>query len=194
MLPEYIQINDKKYRINTSYKIAIKCNKIATDNSIGNYERALAVIYLLLGEEALNDSENHEKMLELIKKYMSCGEEIEDEISEVDMDFEEDMEYIKASFMSDYHIDLDDKDMHWWAFYRYIKGLSNSDMGNCCVLNRIRNIRIMDIEEIQDDKKREEVIKAKNRFALKKDKVYLSEEEEKNNKEFLKLAGIERGD
>ena len=58
------------------------------------------------------------------------------------MDFIEDMPYIEASFMSDYKIDLTTCQMHWWKFFKLLEGLSNSEMGNCCILNRIRNIKI----------------------------------------------------
>ena len=45
--PEYAEINDKKYKINTDFRVAIECQNIATDESISDYERALAIIYKL---------------------------------------------------------------------------------------------------------------------------------------------------
>ena len=77
------------------------------------------------------------------------------------MDFVEDYDYITASFMSDFHIDLDNEQMHWWKFCKLINGLSNSDMGNCCVLNRIRNLRNYDVKSIKDPKERQKIIEAK---------------------------------
>jgi hypothetical protein len=47
MKPEYVKIDNKQYKINTDYKIALECNKIALDLSIGEYEKALAVIFKL---------------------------------------------------------------------------------------------------------------------------------------------------
>ena len=63
--PEYVKVGDKKYKINTDFRIAIECDEIAKDNSIGNYERALAIIYKLFGEEGLNSLDDHEKLLKL---------------------------------------------------------------------------------------------------------------------------------
>ena len=36
--------------------------------------------------------------------------------------------------------DLENKEMHWWKFMDLMNGLSNSELGNCCVLNNIRNL------------------------------------------------------
>ena len=169
MYPEYVEVEGKKYKINTDFRVAIECNKIAEDDSIGNLERALAIIYTLFGEEGINTSDHYEKLLELAQKYLLCGKEFEENSNnKPDMDFIEDMDYIEASFMSDYHIDLTNETMHWWKFNNLINGLSNSEMGNCCVLNRIRNLRTFDVSEIKDKKERDKILKAKKQVELKK--------------------------
>lgn len=182
--PTYVIVNNHRYDINTDFRVALKCNEIATDETIGNYERALAVLYTLFGEEALKNTNDQEKLLELSKKYLSCNkeEEVIDTRETPDMDFIEDYDYIEASFMSDYHIDLSKEKMHWWKFYKLINGLSNSETGNCCILNRIRNIRNYDLTTIHDPKEREKVRKAQEQVALKKyDKRYnLTQEQEES--------------
>ena len=169
--PEYVKINNKKYKINTNFRIAIECNEIAMDETIGDFERALAIIYKLFGDDGINDTDNYEKLLELAQKYLSCGKEVVDNNEEPDMDFIQDMDYIETSFMSDYSIDLTNTEMHWWKFYNLINGLSNSEMGNCCVLNRVRNLRTYDTKNIKDQKELEKIKKAKEQVALKKKNV-----------------------
>ncbi len=189
--PEYVKVGDKKYPINTDFRVAIECNRIAMDDSIGDYERALGVIYTLFGEEALNDKDNYETLLNLAKKYLKCGKEDDTQTnSEPDMDYIQDMDYIEASFMSDYHIDLSNIKMHWWKFNKLIEGLSNSEMGNCCILNRIRNIRNYDESKIEDAKQRKEIHRAKEYFALKKDKIQLTEKQEKSMEELNRILGL----
>lgn len=166
--PEYVKIKDKKYKINTDFRVAIECQEIATDEGIRDFERALAIIYKLFGDDGINDINNYENLLELAQKYLSCGKEIIDNNEEPDMDFMQDMDYIKASFRSDYSINLDKEEMHWWEFYNLMNGLSNSEMGNCCVLNRIRNLRTYDTKDIKDPKELERIKKAKEQVALKK--------------------------
>lgn len=191
--PKYVKVNDKKYAINTYFRVAVECNRIAEDTSIGDFERALAIIYKLFGEDGINAQDEHEKLLELAIKYLSCGKEVSGgSTEEPDMDFVEDMDYIEASFMSDYNIDLTNIEMHWWKFYKLINGLSNSEMGNCCVLNRIRNLRNFDTKDIKDQKERERIEKMKKQVALKKNKKEnkITKEQEESMNELNKLLGL----
>ena len=188
--PEYVEIEDKRYKINTDFRIALKCNSITQDDDINDLERTMAIIYLLFGEEALNDISNYEQLSKLASKYLLCGKELQNNNEEPDMDFEQDMDYIEASFMSDYHIDLSTTQMHWWKFYNLICGLSNSEMGNCCILNRIRNIRTMDTKDIKDAKEKKQIMDAKKHFALKKKEPQLTEEQLKSIQELDKALGL----
>ena len=193
--PEYVEVKNKRYKINVDFRTAIECQEIATNEEINDYERALAIIYKLFGDDGINAVDDYEKLLELGIKFLSCGKEIEDKKNEeLDMDFIQDMDYIEASFMSDYNIDLSDNKMHWWKFYNLINGLSNSDVGNCCVLNRVRNLRNYDIKDIKDPKELEKIKKAKEQVALKKKKIQkkLNNEEIKNIENFYKKMGINR--
>ena len=193
--PKYVKIGEKKYKINTDFRVAIECQEIALDDSIGDFERALAIIYKLFGDDGLDDSNNYEKLLELAQKYLSCGKEIDSKINEEpDMDFIQDMPYIKASFRSDYNINLDDEEMHWWEFYDLINGLSNSEMGYCCVLNRIRNLRTFDTKDIKDQKELAKINEAKKQVALKKREVKkeLTYEQKRNIDNFYEKIGINR--
>ena len=193
--PEIVKIDDKKYKINTNFRVAIECQEIATDENIWDYERALAIIYKLFGDEGLYDRENHEKLLELAIKFLSCGKDLKDvKETEIDMDYTQDMDYIEASFMSDYNIDLANTKMHWWKFFNLINGLSNSDIGNCCVLNRVRNLRTYDTKDIKDPKQLEKIKEAQKQVALKpkKKKMKVTSEQQKNIDNFYDKLGIKR--
>lgn len=191
--PEYVKIGDKKYKINTDFRVAIECNKVAEDQSIGDLERTLAIIYLLYGDEGLDDTYNYNKLLELALKYLSMGKEIEKNDEKPDMDFEQDMDYIYTSFMSDYSIDISKEKMHWWTFMNLMNGLSNSDMGNCCVLNRVRNLRNIDPREIKDKKERDKIIKAQQKVALKKNQPKLNEKQINSQDELFEKLGLKKG-
>ena len=187
--PEYVKVNDKKYKINTDFRVAIECQEIATDESISDFERALAIVFKLFGDEGINTPEHYEKLLEMAKKYLSCDKEVIDNDEEPDMDFIQDMDYIETSFMSDYNIDLPNVEMHWWKFYNLMNGLSNSEMGNCCVLNRVRNLRTYDTKDIKDQKELERIKKAKEQVALKKKttKKKLTDKQQSNINAFYEI-------
>lgn len=179
--PEYIEVNHTKYKLNTDFRLALKCDEIFRDDSIGNYEKTLAIIYILLGEEGLKDHQNHEKMSKLLVKYLLCGKEPSEASSEEpSMSFKQDNGYIKASFMSDYKIDLDKVEMHWWQFFDLLQGLTENS-----VLNRVRAIR----EEPLNGKKgteREKWEKLKNQVELKHEKTSYEKEMDKYWEEELK--------
>lgn len=185
-----IQIEDKVYTANTDFRIALKCNEIAQDGTIGDYERVLGIICTMFGSEALDNPEHYEKLLKWVLNYLSCGKEVEDTHETPDMDYIEDMEYIEASFMSDYQIDLENTEMDWQKFNKLINGLSNSEMGNCCILNRIRNLRNYDVSEIKDAKERERILKAKKMVALKKYEKQPTKEQMESAEKLYKMLGI----
>ena len=122
--PKYAQIENTKYKINTNYKVALQCEKVAK-SEVPEEERALAVIYLLFGDKGLKDSQNWQQLLQIGMKYLNCGREINEEEIEVNMDFEQDWEYIRTSFFYDYKIKLNKNTyMHWWEFFNLLCGLS----------------------------------------------------------------------
>lgn len=173
--PKYAQVKDIKYEINTDFRVALECDKLAK-TSIGDEERALAIIYLLFGDKGLENSQDWEDLLVIALKYLSCGKEKQEddngEEQEIDMDFEQDWEYIRTSFFYDYKIKIEqDTYMHWWEFYNLLSGLSDK-----CILNRVRFVRNFDIEQIKDSKEKEKWIKQKTQVALKKENVKTAEE------------------
>ena len=190
--PEYVEVEGKQYKINTDFRYAIECNRIAEDKTIGDYERTLGIICTVFGPKGLDNREHYEKLLSWIKNWLSCGKEIEDNDEEPDMDYIEDYDYIVTSFQSDYGINLDETEMDWKRFYNLLNGLSNSELGNCCVLNRIRKLRNYDISDIKDLKERERIIKAKEHVALKKYKKEnnLTKEQEESMRKLNEIIGI----
>ena len=187
-----IQIDNKIYIADTDFRTAIKCNEIANDKSIGDFERISGIICTMFGEDAVDDIDNYEKLIKWTLNYLACGKEIENTGEEPDMDYAEDMDYIEASFMSDYGIDLENEEMDWWKFNKLINGLSDSEFGNCCVLNRVRNLRNFDTKDIKDKKELEKILKAKEQVALKKNKKenHLTKEQEESMEKLNNLLGF----
>ena len=189
-----VQIEDTIYTANTDFRIAIRCNQIALDETIGDFERVLGILYTIFGDNGINNPTHYEKLLKWAKNWLSLGKEIKEDNEEPDMDYIEDMPYIEASFMSDYKIDLENEEMEWEKFSKLLNGLSNSENGNCCVLNRVRNLRNYDVKQIKDSKERSKIEKAKKQVALKKHRIVkekqFTDEEIRNMEEFHKQLGL----
>lgn len=187
MYPEYIEVNNKTYKINTDYKYALACFRALEDDDINDYARVYAIISILLGKENNENIEvpqfNNEelsKAIELLVKYLSCNKSNDKDISNKrDMDFIQDEEYIKASFYTDYQIDLDNTKMHWWKFCNMIEGFTEK-----CILNKVRDIRNTDLSEYKDQKTKDKLIRAMETVKLKNKK---SREEKILEDEFNKL-------
>ena len=183
MYPEYAEINGKQYKIDTDYRTALRCFEVVNDETIHDYERALAIVYLLFDIVPETDEEL-EQFLEKAKIYLQCGKEPE-KSKEIDMDFQQDAGYIMSSFMSDYHININETNMHFWQYIDLIEGLTDN-----CVLNRIREIRNYDVSKEKDTKRRNEIIEAKKRVALKKNN-HTKEQNEMANKVY-ELFGLRK--
>ena len=188
-----IQIGETIYEANTDFRVAIECNKIATDETIGDCERALGIICTVFGSKGLDNPSHYEKLLNWIKKWLLCGKEMVDSKEQPDMDYIEDKALIRSSFIYDYKYNPYDMEyLSWEDFYNDLNNLSNSEFGNCCVLNRVRNLRNYDISQIKDSKERQKMAKAKEQVALKKYKKEnnLTKEQEESMERINKIIGL----
>lgn len=118
-------------------------------------------------------------------RYLKQDKESPVSNEEPSFDYEQDQSYINASFMSDYHIDLENTDMHFYTYCDLLNGLTED-----CVLNRVRYIREFDINEIKDHKERAKMLKAKESVALKKKGKVITESEKKAHDKFMQMAKL----
>lgn len=170
--PEYIEVNGNEYKIDTDYRVGLACLKVANDTTISDTERFYAILCLLLGTDVKQEDE-----IEAFKKcaiYLRCGKEINPTNDEIDVDYEQDSGYINASFRSCYQIDIKNENMHWWEYNDLIAGFGEKE-----VMTRIREIRNRKLSDCADEKERQELIKQKEMFGLKKNVVVETTEENK---------------
>lgn len=196
--PEYVKVDDKLYKINTDFRVAIECNKIAMDKKIGDYERALAIIYKLFGEDGL-DCTKMSKLVELGLKYISMSNDLEKGLKDdLEGNFELDMSkcqgLISSSFKFDYGYDPYELDyVHWYDFYNDLSNLSTSEFGNCCILNRIISILNQEPKKIKDNKERQKLIETqkmlKAKYCVSNEKEMTKEQSESAEK-FYELLGL----
>lgn len=197
--PEYVKVDNEYYKINTDFRVALECNKIANDKKIGDYERALKVIYMLFGEKGL-DCKNQNKLIELATKYLALGNTENSSKNDLknshNLDFEKCEKLISSSFKYDYNYDPYKLDyLHWYDFYTDLENLSTSEFGNCCVLNRISSIINYDTKKIQDSKERQKMIMLQKdliaKYCIEETQISMTETQKQSAKEFYKSIGIE---
>ena len=195
--PKYVKLKDKLYAINTDFRVAIECDSISRKTDIGNYEKALAILYKLFGKDGL-DCQNKDKLLQLGIKYISLGNEEKtiknDKNNNYQLDFVKCEGLIRSSFKFDYNYDPYELEyLHWYDFYNDLCNLSTSEFGNCCMLNRVMSILNEDAKKIKDTKERTKKIELKKelerRYCIQKENK-LTQEQEKSVNEFYKSLGI----
>ena len=177
--------------------MALECNNIAQDENIDINEKSLAIICKLFGDDGLDNPQDWEELMRLGFKFLTLNKNVDDvdQSTEVDMDFEQDRAYIRSSFIQDYNYNPYDKGyLHWWDFYNDLNNLSNNEFGNCCILNRVRNLRTLDLSKIKDFKERERLAKAKEAFSIKKNKrdVKLTKEQEESMNKLNEIIGFKK--
>lgn len=183
--PEYAEIDGKLHKINTDYKFALACFEAIEDEELSDVARAMAVVGILFGQEDENGNitnipQNIEKTLDIASRYLCQGKEPDNKLpTKRDMDFQFDRDLIYASFMSDYKIDIDDTEMHYWKFCSLISGLTENS-----ILNRVRDLRNTDLTLYSDSKQKAKIIEAMERVALP---IKYSKEEQEQINEFEAL-------
>lgn len=158
--PTTAEIRGVLYPINTDYREALRCFEVIQDDTISDYERCYAIVYILFG--ILPEDDLMQDFANMAIKFLQCGQTKEQQESKSsNMDFEYDKHYIAASFMSDYHVDISAVQMHWWQYIDLISGLTEH-----CVLSRVRYLRDYDLSTIKDAKERAKMAEAKRAVAL----------------------------
>ena len=180
--PELITVDGVDYEINTDFRHALACFECINDPELNEMQRGYGIIDILYKEEP----ENAEEALKMAVRYLQCGKENEESDRKPDMDYQHDENYIRSSFMSDYKIDLDDTEMHWWKFCNLLQGLTDN-----CILNRVRDIRNYDISTVKDPATRHKILKAQRDLALPD---YIDQEDQDILDEFYSQLNQEGGE
>lgn len=199
--PQYVKVDGKLYKINTDFRVALECNDIAVDENIGEYERALAILYKLYGDDSFS-CENQPRLLELSLKYLSLGEEKSsfknDFNNNYELDFKKCKGLIESSFKFDYGYNPYELDyLHWYTFYNDLQNLSTSEFGTCCPLNRIASILNQDASKIKETKDRNNLVmlqqELKQKYCVSNNhnKVELTDEQIQSAKAFYEKLGYE---
>lgn len=178
MYPELAEIDGKEYKINTDFRVGIQCFIAIDDDEIDDFSRALAVIGLLFKD--YESIQNYNEALKIAKKYLTCENKYQRKETKIDMDFIHDEAYIKASFLSDYKIDLNKLEyMHWYQFCELISGLTDNS-----ILSKVRDLRNLDLSEYKDKKQKAKLMEAKASVALP---IKYSKQEQEEIDEFEAL-------
>lgn len=156
-LPTSFVINNKTYEFNSGFRESIIFTLMMQDDSLTDEEKilgALKLYYPIIPQ-------NTEKALEKIYWFYSKGN-VEEDNKKVKQgkrifkrnnkkayDFEVDSDLIFTAFMSQYNINLNRENLHWWEFMALFNSLNDDNE-----IVKIMNYRTIDLTSIEDKKER----------------------------------------
>lgn len=177
-------INGVKYKINMSFDNILKLHEMLGDKELTDAQQIVLGNIMLFGEDLKFDLHTQEEIFNQVYKEKINGDNSDNEVitdiagnpmpafdpdqddgdNEKVMSFKQDAEYIYASFMQDYGIDLMEEQgsMHWSKFTALLHGLRDNTK-----LMKVIEIRTMEIPKGTKAKEKENIEKAKKRYKLK---------------------------
>lgn len=172
------------YRIDPSFQVGIQIMELVEDKEISEREKVWLAADLLF----LDPPETIQEALDGIAWFMGGwntdrpgdGGKKEEPV----MDFEMDQWRIYSAFKAQYGIDLNQEQMHFWAFMGFLTTLDE------CAFTRVADIRAKKLEGKMDPKERAFYRQAKKRYALDKAEEAETDEDIQAMEEFRRLAGL----
>lgn len=149
LLPTKIEIDNKKYEINSDFRTSILFELLMQDKSIGEEDK----IFMALQLYYPTIPQNINLAIEKILWFYRCGKDITKSkgngkgksVTQI-YSFEYDDDYIYAAFMDQYNIDLQDIEyLHWWKFKAMFKALKEDNE-----IVKIMGYRSIDLSKIKD--------------------------------------------
>jgi hypothetical protein len=116
-LPNTITVDGKAYLVKTDFREWLKFSKV-----IENKKAVLADTLFLFKEEYPNKNFLKE-LVDFFANPNNVPNYTDSDSTEILLDYLEDSEYIYASFMAVYGIDLCEVELHWWKFKALLLGL-----------------------------------------------------------------------
>lgn len=168
-VPKYVEIDKKKYEINSDFRTSILFELLMQDSAVGDEEKIYTALNLYYPKCPKNISEAVDKILWFYK----CGKEFEYSSSkttskiskgnnELSYSFEFDDEYIYSAFLTQYSIDLQEIEyLHWWKFRAMFKALKEDNE-----IVKIMGYRNMDLSKVSDKEQRKHYESMKELYKL----------------------------
>ncbi|MBQ7975408.1 MAG: hypothetical protein IJ300_06950 [Clostridia bacterium] len=159
--PECIVVDNKKYAVHTDFRNWIKIDELIFGGSLTDKSLAeiLALCYKKLPpnvEAAYKEIINFHNLNRTFKKSANRSGSQKRIIS-----FVADEQYVSAAFLSEYKIDLNSTEMHWFKFKSLFDGLPPTQK-----ICEIMNIRAVDIGTIKDKQTKSHYRRLKSLYRL----------------------------
>lgn len=176
--PDTVEVQGRKLPIHSDFRTALFLEEIISQNEDTiSEEKLLEMLEAFYAVKMLYTEEHVNKMF----WFLSCGREKKKKRfpkkaaginDEQPFDFERDADLIYAGFMQQYHIDLQESNLHWWKFMILLENL-----GSDTRLSRIMEYRTLDTNNKKLSKEERSFYSAMQKYyAIRKDIVLTDRE------------------
>lgn len=180
-------LNNTKIQLHLPFDTVLRSFELLQDDEFQDYEKLEILLEMFVTSDIghLTIEEKVKVWETILTKFINEDEESQTNENEIKVfDIDQDSEYIYASFLSDYRIDLFEQQgkLHWKKFQALLKGLNEDSK-----LNQVIGYRTMEIPKMDEHngKERARIIKLKEAYALK-----LTETEQKKETE-IKVKALD---
>ena len=148
------------YLMRTDFRIGMQVSMCMQDEELTVYERISHALHLLYG----NGVPPIEQAIKGLEWFLNgwCLDEHEKKEEDPVTDFNKDAGRIYTAIKERYGIDLKTKKLHWFEFMNLL-----SDVNSECSFARVARIRSIKLEDIPNDKERQEYQELKKVYRLK---------------------------
>ena len=128
-LPETVRIGPLTYPIRTDFRIWIMLELLLNDEDVAEEDKVIGALELVYESPLIDAAQALERLI----WFYRCGREETIASGELDeteavYSYDYDAEYIYAAFMSQYGIDLQTAQLHWWQFRALMRGLREDNL------------------------------------------------------------------
>ncbi len=161
-LPDSVTVDGVQYKVRTGFKTWLAFLEIYEDSRpfVQKCAELLKLCYMDTLPPTLIDA------VEAMMRFFSCGREQKRPSSSAAsmrriVDFKEDAEWIYASFLSVYGLDLFCASLHWWQFTALFSALPDD-----CRICQVMHYRAVDLSSVKDKEQKAFYRRMKRLYAL----------------------------
>lgn len=167
LVPTSVDINGKKYEINSDFRTSMLFELLTQDSSIRDNDKIRMALELYYPNIPKNVNEAIEKII----WFYRCGKDVvsskgtgtgKGKGATQIYSFEHDDDYIYSAFLDQYGVDLQDTEyLHWWKFKAMFKSLKGDNE-----IVKIMGYRSMDLSKIKDKEQKAYYKKMKDLYKI----------------------------
>ena len=188
-LPTSFVIDNKKYDFNYDFRTSILFCLLMQDVDLTEEEKILQGLQLYYPKIPNNKEEAYNNILFFYSRgkednsetKVKQGKRIFKRNNNRAYDFEADSDLIFTAFMTQYNINLNRENLHWWEFMALFNSLNDTNE-----VVKIMNYRTIDLTSIEDKKERKTYKQLQDYYSLEN---IISKEEQKHLEEKMKEWG-----